>query len=395
MTAFTLDRRAALRGLGCAMGAAAFPGLACEALARAPTDRRLIFILLRGGMDGLGAVPPLGDRNFANLRDGLRLSAKQALEIDDGFGLHPALKTLHGLYEAGEALALHAICSPYRDRSHFDGQDVLETGGGDVGRAEDGWLNRALQLMDARPGLGAGTEIPLAIRGAASVQGVSPRGLRPVSDALMDRLALVDERDPLLTRALAEGRAGAAAVAAARAEDDEKRADSADARLADTVGRLLAAPDGPRVAAFAIGGWDTHIRQGTTTGALARQLGVLDGVIAAFRDALGRAWGSTAILVATEFGRTVRPNGSGGTDHGVGGAAFALGGGVRGGRVVADWPGLSANALYEGRDLAPTADLRDLFAAALVDHIGLGANDVRRAVFRDAPDLKPMRGLFS
>lgn len=370
-------------------------------------DPRLVTIVLRGALDGLSAVAPLGDPDYAGLREGIALTRdgeRPALMLDGFFGLHPALPNFARLFAEGEALAVHAVASPYRDRSHFDGQDVLESGQMGPGITASGWLNRALAALPPGPrvqaGLGVGAMTPLILRGAAPVFGWASPVAGPAEDDLAERvMALYRHRDPALAAALQNGVATdrmARRNASPGADGRRGGSDTADGMRRAAVGaaRLLAQPDGPRLAALAFDGWDTHANEGGATGRLAQLLGGLDGALAAFQTTLGAAWRDTVIMVATEFGRTARVNGTTGTDHGTATVALLAGGAVRGGRVVADWPGLQAAQLYEGRDLRATIDVRAVFKGVLADLLGLSPAVLGRDVFPGSGAVLPMPGLI-
>jgi len=397
----SLSRRHLLAGIASFAAWAHVPRFAHAAGGR---DPRLLVVILRGALDGLSAVPPLGDADYEGLRASIALrrdGENAALGLDGYFALHPALPTFHRLYKAGQGLVVHATASPYRARSHFDGQDVLETGLPGVGRTETGWLNRAMAALPAgariagKGGLGVGPATPLILRGKAPVLGWAPPVLPRAGDDLAARvLDLYQHRDPQLMKSLA----------AALETDKMARANGMDAaganpqrmvQVAEGVAKLIAAADGPRVAALAYEGWDTHANEGGAKGRLANLLGGLDGAFAAFERLLQPVWKDTAVLVVTEFGRTARINGTEGTDHGTATVAFLLGGAVKGGRVIADWPGLKPAALFEGRDLAPTTDLRAVMKGLLAEHLGLGANVLAADVFPDSGALKPLSGLVA
>jgi len=388
---FAPTRRGLLLGLGATLAL----GGTRAAFAEAHGERRLVVILLRGALDGLYAVQPYGDPGFAELRGPLALPEPGreggVLELGGFFGLHPALARLHRLYAAKEALLIHAVAGPYRSRSHFEAQDLLEAGTGQ--RMTSGWLNRALQAMPAggpaRPGLAVGTGVPLLLRGPAPVGSYAPPGLERPSPDLIHRLAALQDSDLRLGPAFREGmRARGYAETVIGADTDPER--GAFPRLAAAAGRLLAERDGPRVAALEIGGWDTHAAQANR---IAGPLRALDAGIAGLQASLGPAWAQTAVLVVTEFGRTARVNGNGGTDHGTGGVAFLLGGAVAGGRVLTDWPGLHPGDLFENRDLRPTADLRAVAKALLRGHLRLTDRAVA-AAFPGSEAVAPMAGLL-
>jgi uncharacterized protein (DUF1501 family) len=370
-----------------------------------------VFIFLRGGMDGLSAVPPHGDPQYALRRGALAVGAPGspggALDLDGSFGLSPFLAEMHKLYAARELAVLHAVASPYRERSHFDAQNLLENGTARPFGRETGWLNAALAIGGrAGPGAGSATggfalgqSIPLVLRGPAQVGSWSPSRL-PVPDAdLLARLGELYRGDALLGRSFAAARE-AQAMMEGRDADAGMGGGAANGvqpvvELARAAGEILGKRDGPRVASIDFGGWDTHINQLGEYSQLTRSLRLLDRSVATLKTALGPAWQHTAVLIVTEFGRAVAANGSGGTDHGTAGAAFVAGGAVRGGRVVADWPGLGEKALYEGRDLRPTLDLRGLFKAALASQMGLAESALETLVFPDSRAVRPLDGLFA
>ena len=366
-----ISRRSALLGLSAAWTA----GPASFAVAAAPTDRRLVVVLLRGALDGMAAVVPYGDAELVRLRPGLVLpepgQANGLLDLGGFFGLHPALAGVHGMFKAGEATLVHAVAGPYRSRSHFDAQDYLESGG--ETRMSSGWLNRAVAAIPGRRGneaLAVGVNIPLLLRGPAAVGNWSPASAGGLPPDLYARIAELAHDDAVLGPVVAEGLRdrGFSHTALAGLEQTGDR--NAAANVAAAAGRMLAAADGPRVAALEMGGWDTHADQKAR---LVYPLRQLDAGLVALKGALGAAWGQTAVLVVTEFGRTARVNGTGGTDHGTAGVAFVLGGAVKGGRVAGTWPGLGAGRLFEDRDLAPTMDVRALAMGLLTGHMGVPA----------------------
>lgn len=391
------------RALVASGSALALSGLLPRRAGASARDPRLVVVILRGALDGLAVLPPLGDPAYAAQRGDLALPVSgdgAALALDGFFGLNPNMPGLKALYDEGHALMLHAVASPYRERSHFDGQDALENGTARPRGAETGWLNRAAAALAAagaaEPVRGpvafaAGPTVPLILRGPAPVVNWSPGGLRAPLDDTLGRLdRLYDGRDPALHAALEAGRQLDAALGRGSAGSG-----GIFAALAGAAGRALARPDGPRLAALSLDGWDTHAAEGPATGRLAHLLRGLDGALAALRGELGSAWGQTVVAVVTEFGRTVRVNGSEGTDHGTAAAAFLAGGAVAGGRVRADWPGLAPNNLFEGRDLRPTGDLRALFKGLLRDHLGLPETVLARTVFPGSEGLAGLRDLVA
>jgi uncharacterized protein (DUF1501 family) len=389
-----LGRRGALLGLGAAFAL----GGARLAFAQAPGDGRLVVVLLRGGLDGLAAVQPYGDPAFAGLRGPLALPEPGrpggTLDLGGRYGLHPALAAFHRFYRADQALVLHAVAGPYRSRSHFDAQDMLESGAAQ--RLDSGWLNRALVGIQGGPrgqaGLAIGLDVPLLMKGPAAVRNYAPAGPSGVNPDLMARIEGLLARDPAFGPAMRSGLQERRFVAATLQEEDgaATRGGSGFAALAGAAGRLMAAPGGPRIAALELGGFDSHVGQVLR---LAPTLKALDDGLAALRQGLGEAaWSRTAVLVVTEFGRTARVNGSAGTDHGTAGVAFVLGGAVAGGRVRADWPGLGPGRLFEDRDLAPTLDHRGIAKGLLRDHLKLPPQAVE-AAFPGSAGVAPLAGL--
>jgi uncharacterized protein (DUF1501 family) len=338
-----------------------------------------------------------------------------ALPLDSFFALNPAMPNLHRLYQAKQATVVHAAATPYRERSHFDGQDVLESGLDRPGSTESGWLNRALSRLAAdgrvrppsRRALAIGAVTPLIVRGPAPVMSWIPQRLLPASDDTQMRLLeLYRHTDPRLATAL-EGRKDLVTLTRDGGMDAVKpleerpaamgiaRVREYAAEVAGTAARYLAQPDGPRVGAVSFVGWDTHINEGAASGPLANLLGVLDGAIAAAEKASGPTWRETVIVMITEFGRTARINGTDGTDHGTGTVALLAGGALQGGRVVADWPGLKDADLYENRDLKATTDLRAVLKGLLKDHLRLDDSVLATTVFPGSSNIKPMEGLLA
>jgi uncharacterized protein (DUF1501 family) len=318
---------------------------------------------------------PYAEPAYARLRGDLAVDPATALKLDGTFALHPTLAELHRLYAAGQASFFHAVASPYRDRSHFDGQNVLETGGSAAYRLKDGWLNRLLGLLtpDETKALALSSTVPMALRGPHEVSSYAASALPSASDDLLARVASLYESDAQLHglwSAAMETRMSAGDLAGAGGQNG--------AATGALAAKLLTGNSGARIAMIETGGWDTHSGQ---RGRLNAQLRGLDQMVGALRTGLGPDWANTLVIVATEFGRTVAPNGTGGTDHGRASAAMLLGGAVAGGKVVADWPGLSQGALYEGRDLKPTTDLDALIAGALAQHYGLEPARAMTALF--------------
>ena len=379
-----LSRRTFLTGAAGVVALVAAPNLA---VAQAATDRRFVFIIQRGAADGLGIVAPTGDPVFAGLRGAFAEDFANGARLGD-FTLHPNMQAAAQLYQAHEALFVHAVASPYRDRSHFDGQNVLETGGNAAYSLRDGWMNRLLGLLPAADSraIAVSATVPVVLRGSHEVASYAPSNLPDAPDDLLARVGTLYAQDRELHAAWEEAmqtRAMAGDVAAAGAQNA--------AATGALAARLLAGPNGARVAVIDTGGWDTHAAQ---RGRLGFQLRGLDGMIGALKTALGADWANTLVLVATEFGRTAAPNGTGGTDHGTASLAMLFGGAVAGGRVLADWPGLAQGALYEGRDLKPTLDLDLLIASAVAEHYRLDPARTGRTLFPNIGAGRPVEGLI-
>jgi uncharacterized protein (DUF1501 family) len=408
-------RRELLLGSG-----ALFAWTAVPRIARAEgRDPRFLVIVLRGALDGLAVVAPVGDPDWTKLRGDKALtlsSATPALPLDGFFALNPAMTNFHRLYQANQAMVVHAVATPYRERSHFDGQDVLENGLSKPGAADSGWLNRTLAALEpggsadphGRQAFAVGPVAPLVVRGPAPVLAWTPPKLPPVGDETTNRLLdLYQHTDPTLARALEE-HIGLAAIARAGGmssePSDERPGVQAGgiaqvrAYFSDTAGaaaKFLAEPEGPRVGALAFDGWDTHVNEGVDKGRLANLLGALDGALGAIETNMSEAWRETVVVLVTEFGRTAHINGNDGTDHGTATVALLAGGAVKGGRVIADWPGVAEANLYQNRDLKPTTDLRAVLKGLLEDHLRADPRRLEATVFPDSSAAKPLPGLLA
>lgn len=393
-------RRDLLKSLGAAALASGLPQLS---LAKARDDARFVLLVLRGAVDGLALAAPYGDGHYDKVRGELAMprpgSSDGLLKLDGLFGLHPSLQTLHQSYVADEAIIAHAIASPYRERSHFDGQDMLENGAPRNGVARDGWLNRALAPFGSQLGsevaIALAQNTPLVLRGDNSVTSWAPSRLPDADSSTLERLQRLYAEDAFFATRL-EQALRSQEIAGGMAAPGRNAGNAARqfAELMQSAARFLSTPNGPTLAVVELGGWDTHANQGGSSGQLANRFAALDSGLARLRDGLGDHWFSTVVAVVTEFGRTVHVNGTRGTDHGTGTAAVVLGGAVNGGRVVADWPGLGNRDLYEGRDLRPTSDLRSLFKGLLADHLGLQQGFLDEVVFPDSATVAPMRDLI-
>jgi uncharacterized protein (DUF1501 family) len=460
-----LDRRQFLIASALAAGGALMTSRL--AFASANTTSRFVFIILRGALDGLTAVPPYGDPDYARLRGDIAIpapgAANGAIKLDNVFGLHPNLRFLGDCYAARQLVAFHAVASPYRERSHFDGQDVLENGFVRPHASQTGWLNRALAAVPSdrassrkELGVALGQNVPLVMRGPASVASWSPSKLAALDEDTLDRITDLYARDPVLSKRLADALAANAIASEARTDtadaevpmtpqmsnrqggaappaadgvsgvaqpEAQEMAGATSARAGDAssgspsqllakreqgkaaagaryteviraTANFLRRDDGPQIAVFDATGWDTHANEGGAQGQLAARLAALDAGLRTLQDQLGDTWKNTAVLIATEFGRTAAINGTRGTDHGTGAAAFLLGGAVQGGRVISDWPGLSSSALYEGRDLKPTLDTRSIMKGVLADHLRVATRTLESDVFPDSNKAKALNDLF-
>ncbi|MGB7654502.1 MAG: DUF1501 domain-containing protein [Novosphingobium sp.] len=369
-----LDRRQML-----AAGAAALVAPQV-AYASAETNRRLVFVIQRGAADGLATLAPTGDPAYAALRGDLARDLMDLPKLSGMFALHPALKQLGAMYGAKQALFAHAVASPYRERSHFDAQNVLETGAALPYERQDGWMNRLLGMLPGGSGRGLAiaATIPTALRGPVQVSSYAPTALPDASDDLLARVGSMYAGDAQL-HPLWEEAMQTRAMAGDLASGNIKGA-AANGKL---ISSLLKGESGARVVMVETNGWDTHAGQRAR---LNIQLGGLDAMLAALRDDLGPVWGDTLVVVATEFGRTAAVNGTGGTDHGTASLAMLLGGTVAGGRILSDWPGLSQSQLYENRDLKPTMGLDAVIGSAVAGHFRL---DPAMALPRLFPGERP------
>jgi len=399
--ALTVPRRTTLLGLASVLTL----GRVSLAVADAPTEQRFVVVILRGALDGLSAVVPYGDPGLAALRPELvpPMPGKDQglLDLGGRFGLHPAMTRSHALYEANELLVVHAVAGNYRVRSHFEAQDCLESGADH--RMTSGWLNRAVAALPAQSqphtlarAIAVGPSIPLLLRGQQQVANWAPHGFAEPEQAIYQQVLSLNRADPIIGPAITAGLRdrGFGDVVMGTDKDAANGPGQAGGRyafaaLATAAGDMLKAPDGPRIAALDLGGWDTHTAQ---IPRLAQALTQLDTGIDALRTALGDTWGQTVVLVMTEFGRTARMNGTRGTDHGTATVAFVAGGAVAGGKVVANWPGLGSGQLFENRDLAPTTDLRSVAQGILVGHLGLNPTALA-TVFPGGEPAQPLRGL--
>jgi len=380
-----IDRRSLLIKGG--IGAAALSFAPRMVLAKAQTDRRFVFIIQRGAADGLGTVAAMGDPAFAGQRGVLAADFATGTRLDSMFTLHPAMQNFARLYGEKQALFAHAIASPYRDRSHFDGQNVLETGGAAAYQLKDGWLNRLLGVLPAEQAhaIAVAAAVPMALRGHNDVSSYAPSALPHANDDMLQRVTMMYDGDSQLHALWSEAMATRALTS-----DIGRQAGNAAVQNGSLAAKLLAPANGARIAMIESYGWDTHVQQ---RGILGAQLRYLDGMVGALQAGLGPVWNDTTVLIATEFGRTVAINGTGGTDHGTGTSAILVGGAVKGGRVLADWPGLNQAVLYENRDLKPTAGLDQFIAGAVAEHFAIDPVRTIGTLFPDSKGAKPMAGL--
>lgn len=380
------------------LGGAAF---ADETLNR----RKIVVVICRGGMDGLSVSPPVGDPDYAALRGVIAIPPEAALKLDDTFSLHPALASVHRLALAGQARIAPAIASPDRARSHFEAQDVLESGASKVYGVSSGFLNRTLASLSSRrrvSGLSVGATAPLVLRGKAPAGSWSPG---PEASNLPRLPALLTDlyaSDPMLSQALAQG---LETEAMAKTASTNGMADMAPVaargpgaaqaarKLGTTVAGFMTQPGGPQIVAISLDGFDTHANQGAAQGQLAQRLQGLDGLLDGLSSGLGAEWQNTVVVCATEFGRTARVNGTNGTDHGTGSTALVLGGALKKGGIIGDWPTLKQQALFENRDTAPTLDMRSLFKGLLAEHMGVERAALDGDIFPDSANAAPVLGL--
>jgi uncharacterized protein (DUF1501 family) len=388
-----MNRREFVRTM-CYGGIATF-GLPSVSFAQVAQANRLVFVLLRGGFDGLAAIVPYGDPEYRSLRGAFAFNQSELSPLDDTFGLAPGLSPLRAFWDSNEIAVMHAMAIPHRTRSHFDGQAILETGLDRPVGSSDGWLNRVLQVMSGkRSGIAIAAGMPLSLTGSHQVESWSPTQLGAVDDAFLERLAVLYRADAALHNRFEAALQQQELVGEEpMARGNAARGGGGTTPLMQAAARILRQENGPNIAAMEFSGWDTHANQGMAGGALDRLLAQLAAGLVAFRNEMGPAWRNTTVVVMTEFGRTARPNGTRGTDHGTAGAGFVLGPGLARAQVVSDWPGLGSNALFEGRDLKPTLDTRAVLKAALAGTFDLTAAQLDR-IFPNSASIRPVAGLM-
>jgi len=424
MTHSSFTRRQALAGAA-GLGVT-IELLATNTLADTPAARRkFIAIVCRGGLDGLSLSPPVGDPDYAALRGPIAIAPfgapNGALRLDGTFGLHPSLPKVHALALAGQARIAPAIATPDRERSHFEAQDVLESGAGHVYATSSGWLNRALESMGPQvKAMSVGPTAPLILRGKIEAASWSPSGMAERDHRLPGILQDLYARDPLLGPALAEGLAtqtmartamadaaqtsaamspppAPAMQAATNTPYQPPRAGGLDQarKIGATLAGFMVQPGGVQVAAVSIDNFDTHANQGAGEGLLATRLTYVDAFLDGLHVGLGPSWKDSVVVMATEFGRTARVNGTKGTDHGTASTAVVLGGALKPGGIIGDWPTLQQARLFENRDTNPTLDMRGLFKGLLRDHMGVSRAALDTAIFPDSQGVAPVTGLVA
>ncbi|MFK7963471.1 MAG: DUF1501 domain-containing protein [Burkholderiaceae bacterium] len=380
---------------GGALATGAFP---LVSLAKGHSEKRLVIVLLRGGLDSLHAIVPYGDPDYYRLRQKTAVPGPEehngVLKIDNLFALHPALTHLHAAYGRSDLLLVPASGTSYRRRSHFDAQNQLENGSHQPFGARDGWLNRALSSIGPtaasgqRLGLAVGSALPLILHGQASVRSWSPTSLPVAGDDFLARLLTSYEADPMMQQLLQEAVSDRLMMGKT---DGKKVRRSKLTDLTRVAGKMLASPSGPRIAVFESHNWDTHTRQPPR---LAQRLGELSAGLLTLQSSLGPAWSETAVLVVSEFGRSLKENGGQGTDHGTGGMAMLLGGAVNGGKVIGQWPGLAQDQRFEGRDLHITTPYEGLFKGLLKEHLGMSDASLDEQVFPAHRSVPALTGLI-
>ena len=396
MTALNINRRRLLAAASAGVGLAFAGRVAAQTSGLA---NKLVVVIARGAMDGLSVTVPYADPNYVLLRGGLAIAApgeaNGALALSEGFGLHPALAGLHALYGQGQMRFAPAVALPVRIRSHFDAQDVLENGGEGLRQQSDGWLNRAIVAAGGTSlkGLSIGAQTPLILRGDAPVSSWAPGGLVHDGDRIASLLQDLYVEDPILGQNLARGLATEELVGQGQnmdGEDGRLRRNDVQG-LGRAVARLMSGAEGADIVAVSLDGWDTHAGQRAQ---LQTRLTGLDQLVTGLKDGLGETWSRTVVVVATEFGRTARANGTQGTDHGTGSSLLLAGGAIKRGGPIGDWPTLADNRLFENRDLAPTMDIRSVFKGVLRDHMGVDRAALDARVFPgSAAEAHAMDGL--
>lgn len=385
---------------GTAIGAATLLVWPKLTFAATGSDTRFLFVLLRGGLDGLESVPPYGDPGYAAIRGALALSPsadKPAHKLDNVFALHPSFDYAAQLYAQGQFMPVVAAAPPYWGRSHFQAQDCVENGTTKPDGAQTGWLSRCIACMPGVEGLACAAVMPLTMRGAAKVETWSPPLPTEVNPILLQRLQPLYAADTRLAapfaRAIAQqtnspvSESGAGLMA--KGMSGRKNTGGLPVMMA-AAGTFMGKPNGPRVAFVEDDGWDTHANEAAI---VTRKIAELDAGLKTFHQSIGQTWSRTIMVVATEFGRTAHVNGTGGTDHGTGGSMFLAGGALRGGRVAGHWPGIGLSELYQNRDVHATTDFRSVFKGVLASHLGVAESLLESRVFPGSAAAKPLENL--
>ena len=333
-----------------------------------PTEKRLLVVLLRGGMDGLASVPPLGDKNLSKIRKDILVNG--ANDLDGFFGINPSLRFLGSEYHKGRAAFVHATSFPYTGRSHFDGQNIMETGFEQAYAVTSGWVGRAMNAAGFSS-LAVSLPIPIILRGNDVNSNYFPTNFQKAGKSVYNDVKKMWQNDPQL--------AGLLDPIIGRQMHYGGRGDTRE--LVSFAAKEMHKPDGPRVGLLEFEGFDTHALQGNEHGHHAEILAELDGVLEGFKREMGDLYDHTVVVTVTEFGRTASENGTQGTDHGWASAIFLAGGLVKGKQVISDWPGLGSKDLYEGRDLLMTIDARDVYAEVIKTVFDLDDEEIARQVF--------------
>ena len=331
--------------------------LLSKAIAANQTKNNLVIIMLRGGMDGLTAVPFIGNNILTKARPDIGVS--KPIPISANFALHPMLKNYKSLWDQGKASIFHASSIPYTGRSHFEGQYLMESGGTQPYFDKTGWIGRALEGAGLK-GLSISLPMPLILRGGKDLDSFMPSKNRLPNDEVLQLLHEDYQDDKMLQEVLSTIRKRPIAMM-----EPKSRSDRDMKGLAKIAAQQLSDPAGPSVAIFDIGGFDTHADQGGDYGEHARQLKQFDDVVGTLRNLMGKTFDNTIIASLTEFGRTMSQNGGSGTEHGYGTAILMAGGLLPKSRIISDWPGLEKKNLFEGRDLNSSIDARAVYASIL------------------------------
>lgn len=396
-------KRDFLKGLcgcaGLAMAGTLYPGLA---MANARTDKRFVVVILRGGMDGMAALAPYGDKNYKSIRGELALDPEALLRVDPFFGLHPSLSAFAQMYKDGDMIAIPATATSYRERSHFDAQNILELGSTVPYGLKSGWMNRLVGAIDGQDdnlGLAMGQTLPATLRGDYQVSSWAPSNMKDSADDYLSLVEKVYAQDALFSKNLDKALDLQMKTMDVLDENMNKaarksRSPQAFLTMAKLAGKWLSDANGPRIATLELGGWDTHVQQGTEGGRMATNLKLFARGIESLKQELGPAWSKTVILAMTEFGRTARPNGNRGTDHGTASTTFLFGGALKGGRVVHQWPSLAEDDLYQNRDLRPTIDVRAIVKGVLADHFGISVAALNQKIYPNSHGVSPLQGLL-